>query len=109
MDTTGTGGEEGLYGGDGSFLCGRFDRHNGFPAFGVGGADGKISGAPGTGILDMPHGLRADLTGQIDLEAGVNGDHPVVLANHAGVVDIAAGHQRDFRIVVKIFIKPLIA
>lgn len=83
--------------------------HDAPPSPGHIGPRREVHGAAGAGILMAVQRLGANLTGQVDLQSGVDGHHVVVLGDVIGVVHIGRGQQLDVRIAVDELIKRLVA
>ena len=69
------------------------------------GAQGEAEAAAGAGVLHRADGLGADLTGQVDLHQGVDGNHVVLLGDVEGVDHLGAGLHDALGIVMQVLIQ----
>ena len=69
------------------------------------GAQSEAEAAAGTGVLHRSNGLSANLTGQIDLNQGVDGNHVILTSNVMGIQNLGAGLHDALGVVVQILIQ----
>jgi len=53
----------------------------------------------------VTHGIRAHLAGEVDLNGRVDGDHPAILGDDEGVIDVLGGVELHQRVVVGIVVE----
>lgn len=73
---------------------------NRFAPFGASGAAHEIDLATDTAEKARAHRIGGDLTGEIDLEGGVNGDHLFILGDIERVIDIIGGMEFDEGVII---------
>jgi len=59
----------------------------------------EIHLSAGAAELEMADHLGIDLSAQIDLQGGVDGDHVVMLADDAGIIHVVNGMHFDSRML----------
>src|SRR5258706_6391690 len=76
-----------------------------YAAFGTRSAINKIELPAHTAIKFGSDTISTDLTGKIDLNCGVNGNHALILCDHKRVVHIFRRTQFDHRVIIHPLIK----
>ena len=73
---------------------------DGLAAFGARGAANEINLATDAAVEIVADGVRTNLTGDVDLERGIDGHHFIVSGDDVGIVGVAAGMKFEHGIVV---------
>ena len=105
----GAGIQDGSDSGDGALLgSGDLAQHS-TAALGVISAVSIVGSAAGAGPLGVANGLSSNLTGQVDLQGSVDGNHVILLCDDHGVVGVTAAAHHDTGMVVQIVIGEVVS